>query len=78
MKSQACQPERYTEKDQPIDLRANPISPQPAALKTEITPTGHVQSALYLRFVVHDHIRTAYKMFISIAEQDNYGIIKHA
>lgn len=42
MKSQACQPERYTEKDQPIDLRANPISPQPAALKTEITPTGHV------------------------------------
>lgn len=77
MKSQACQPERYTEKAQPIDLRANPISPEPAVLKTEIIPTGHVQSALYLRFVVRDHIREAYKMFISNAEHDNYATGRH-
>jgi len=40
MKSQACQPESCTERDQPIDFRANPILPQPSALRTEIVPTG--------------------------------------
>lgn len=43
MKSQACQPGSRTERDQAIDFRANPISPQYAALRTEIIPMGHVQ-----------------------------------
>ncbi|KAK5935328.1 hypothetical protein CgunFtcFv8_020697 [Champsocephalus gunnari] len=42
MKSQACQPGSWTERDQAIDFRANPISPQPAALRTEIIPMGYV------------------------------------
>ncbi|KAI9528515.1 hypothetical protein NQZ68_020341 [Dissostichus eleginoides] len=41
MKSQACQPGSWTERDQAIDFRANPISPQPAALRTEIIPMGY-------------------------------------
>lgn len=56
MKSQACQPGSWTERDQAIDFRANPISPQHAALRTEIIPMGYVQWALNLGFVVHDHI----------------------
>lgn len=73
MKSQACQPGSWTERDQPIDFRANPISPQPAALRSEIIPMGYVQWALYFRFVVHDHISRAYKKkkVISNAGQDN-------
>lgn len=51
MKSQACQPESGTERDQTIDFRAKPILPQLAALRTEIIPMGLVQEALYLRFV---------------------------
>ncbi|MED6250513.1 hypothetical protein ATANTOWER_025121 [Ataeniobius toweri] len=43
MKSQACQPESCTERDQTIDFRAKPILPQPAALRTEIIPMGMVQ-----------------------------------
>lgn len=54
MKSQACQPGSWTERDQAIDFRANPISPQHAALRTEIIPIGYVQWALNLGFVVHD------------------------
>lgn len=56
MKSQACQPGSWTERDQAIDFRANPISPQHAALRTEIIPMGYVQWALNLGFVVHDHM----------------------
>lgn len=44
-KSQACQPESWLERDQTIDFRANPISPQPAALRTEITLMGTMQQA---------------------------------
>lgn len=61
MKSQACQPGSWTERDQAIDFRANPISPQPAALRSEIIPMGYVQWAFYLRCVVHDHIIKVYK-----------------
>lgn len=43
MKSQACQPESCTERDQPIDFRANPILPKPAALRTEMIHLGYVQ-----------------------------------
>lgn len=67
MKSQACQPGSWTGRDQPIDFRANPISPQLAALRTEIIPMGYVQWALYFRFVVHDLITKVYKKVISNA-----------
>lgn len=54
MKSQACQPGSWTERDQAIDFRANPISPRHAGPRTEIIPIGYVQWALNRGFVVHD------------------------
>lgn len=68
MKSQACQPGSWTGKDQPIDFRANPISPQLAALRTEIIPMGYVQWAIYFRFVVHDLIRKTYKKLFQMQD----------
>lgn len=54
MKSQACQPGSWTERDQAIDFRAKPISPQHAGPRTEIIPIGYVQWAPKRGFVVHD------------------------
>lgn len=70
-------PGSWTERDQPIDFRANPISPQHAAQRTEIIPMGYVQWALRLRFVAHDHISRAYKNCISNAGQDDYHTGQH-
>lgn len=77
MKSQACQPGRWTELDGAIDFRANPISPQHAALRTGMIPKGYVPSALYLRFVAHDHISGVYEKVISNSGKDNYQMEKH-
>lgn len=41
-------------RDQAIDFRAKPISPQHAGPRSEIIPIGYVQWALKRGFVVHD------------------------